>query len=277
LDTTAREDNPEDVVAAWQRALGERGLTAGRFYTVYSPVAAVPIADEARRRRFESKRDADLSEIHQRVHQVEVERAYRIIGVLEKTARDVAEKTVPLLTRALRFWRRRVLFGDAAVFGILLALLLGLSLQLGWWQDAGFQPPWTGARLGPVSMSAVVAVLAALGALGVHFFIRGLAARSLVPWLRGQATQLKLRGDVLSAFLKSTRPWRSIWQAEPAGWTKRTRRHLERVVEDTDTFVQTLNDRFTNPSGDQGPVATSEPVPAGEAVPEAPVAGPQSA
>jgi hypothetical protein len=277
LDTTAREDNPEDVVAAWQRALGERGLTAGRFYTVYSPVAAVPIADEARRRRFESKRDADLSEIHQRVHQVEVERAYRIIGVLEKTARDVAEKTVPLLTRALRFWRRRVLFGDAAVFGILLALLLGLSLQLGWWQDAGFQPPWTGARLGPVSMSAVVAVLAALGALGVHFFIRGLAARSLVPWLRGQATQLKLRGDVLSAFLKSTRPWRSIWQAEPAGWTKRTRRHLERVVEDTDTFVQTLNDRFTNPSGDQGPVATSEPVPASEAVPEAPVAGPQSA
>ena len=258
LDTTAREDNPEDVVAAWQRALGERGLTAGRFYTIYSPVAAVPIADEARRRRFESKRDADLSEIHQRIHQVEVERAYRIIGVLEKTARDIEEKTLPLLTRALAFWRRRVLVGDAVVFGILLALLLGLSIQLGWWQGPGFQPPWAGATVGPVSVSTLVAALAVLGALGVHFFIRGLAARSLAPWLRSQGSALKLRGDVLSAFFKSTRPWRSIWSGQPAGWSKRTRRQLARVVEDTDTYVQTLNDRFTNPSGDERPAGVPE-------------------
>jgi hypothetical protein len=99
--------------------------------------------------------------------------------------------------------------------------------------------------------------MALLGAVGVHFFIRGLAARSLTPWLRGQVAQLKLRGDVLSAFLKSTRPWRSIWHADPAGWTKRTRRQLARVIEDTDTYVQTLNDRFTNPSGDERPVLAS--------------------
>jgi hypothetical protein len=29
LDTAANEDNPEDVVAAWQRAMGEAGLTSG--------------------------------------------------------------------------------------------------------------------------------------------------------------------------------------------------------------------------------------------------------
>lgn len=261
LDTTAREDNPEDVVAAWQRALGERGLTAGRFYTIYSPVAAVQIADEARRQRFESKRDADLSEIHQRIHQVEIERAYRIIGVLEKTARDVEEKTVPLLTRALGFWRRRVLVGDAIVFGILLALLLGLSIQLGWWQGVRFQPPWTGARIGPISVSAIVAALLALGALGVHFIIRGLATRSLIPWLRDQAAQLKLRGDLVFAFLKSTCPWRSIWHVNPAGWTQGTRRELGRVVDDTDTYVQTLNDRFTNPSGDGRPATVGEDAP----------------
>ena len=51
IDTTAREDNPEEVVAAWQRALGERGLTAGRFYTVYNEEASNPIPDEALRRR----------------------------------------------------------------------------------------------------------------------------------------------------------------------------------------------------------------------------------
>ncbi len=66
IDATAREDNPEDVVAAWQRALGLHGLTAGRFYTIYSPDVANVIEDEAKRRRFESKRDADLKEIHGR-------------------------------------------------------------------------------------------------------------------------------------------------------------------------------------------------------------------
>ena len=53
IDTAAREDNPEEVVAAWQRAIGERGLTAGRFFTVYNAEASNPIPDEALRNRFE--------------------------------------------------------------------------------------------------------------------------------------------------------------------------------------------------------------------------------
>jgi len=270
LDTTAREDNPEDVVAAWQRALGERGLTAGRFYAIYSPAAAVPIAEPARRQRFESKRDADLAEIHQRMHQVEVERAYRIVGVLEKTARDIEEKTVPLLTGALRNWRQRVLVGDLVVFGTLAALLLGISIQLGWWQGLVFQPPWAGATLGRVPVSLVVLLLALLAAAGVHFAIRGLATRSLLPWLGKQAAALKLRGNVVAAFARSTRPWRSVFRAEPAGWGRRTRRDLTRVVEDTDTYVQALNDRFTNPSGEPAPQVAGP----GEAgPPEAPAAG----
>ena len=31
IDNAAREDNPEEVFAAWQRALAQKGLTAGRF------------------------------------------------------------------------------------------------------------------------------------------------------------------------------------------------------------------------------------------------------
>ncbi|MCU0766144.1 MAG: dynamin family protein [Gammaproteobacteria bacterium] len=251
LDTTAREDNPEDVIAAWQRALGERGLTAGRFYTVYSPEAAVPIADESLRRRFESKRDADLGEIHQRMHQVEVERAYRIMGVLEKTARDIEEKTVPVVTSALRLWRRRVLAGDAAILALVLVLLFGVSVQLGWWQGLSFQPPWSGDP-GAAKAGTVLGVLALLAGLAIHFGVRSLAARSVLGWLRRQVAAHALRGDVLGMFDRSTRPWRSIFLKRPAGWGRRSRAELSRVLDDTDTYVQTLNDRFTNPSGDEG-------------------------
>jgi predicted GTPase len=37
MDITAKEDNPEEVVAAWQRSLAQAGLTAGRFYRSYNP------------------------------------------------------------------------------------------------------------------------------------------------------------------------------------------------------------------------------------------------
>ena len=90
----------EEVVAAWQRAPGERGLTAGALFSPFiTRRRPALIADEALRRRFEEKRDADLSEIHERMAQVEIERAYRIVGSLEKTARSFEEKVVPALDR----------------------------------------------------------------------------------------------------------------------------------------------------------------------------------
>ena len=43
IDNAAREDNPEEVFGAWQRALAQKGLTAGRFYSTYDLDAAIPI------------------------------------------------------------------------------------------------------------------------------------------------------------------------------------------------------------------------------------------
>jgi hypothetical protein len=52
------------------------------------------------------------------------------------------------------------------------------------------------------------------------------------------------------AFGKNTRPWRSIFFTRPAGWGKRARHPLAEVLAEADRYVQSLNDRFTNPSGD---------------------------
>jgi hypothetical protein len=248
LDTTAREDNPEDVVAAWQRALGEKGLTAGRFFTIYNPDAAVPIEDPALRRRFEGKRDADLADIHGRMQQVEIERAYRIIGTLEKTARDIEEKGVPFLRAALGRWRRRVLWGDALVFTLILVLGLLLGFQLGWWQEVGAGSDGGGLIANPTVGAILVILLLALAA-AIHFGIRGLARKSLLKGLAREAEASEVRGDLVAAFRRSTRPWRSVFSKRPAGWGRRSKRQLHRIIQDTDDYVQTLNDRFTNPSG----------------------------
>jgi len=255
IDTTAREDNPEEVVGAWERALGERGLTAGRFYTIYNPDAAVPIDDEARRARYESKRDTDLAEIHERMKQVETERAYRIVGSLEKTAQDIEEKVVPLLNESIRRWRKRVIWtdilGGAAIVAILVALSLKLGLSSepeGWWAS--------------LTSNAAYAYIAAAGVvilvLAFHFSVRKLAAKSLLPWLRRRASDLKVRGDLGRAFLVNTRPWRSIFSTAPAGWNRSNKNRLKTIHADTDSYIQKLNDRFTNPSGGQGASATGD-------------------
>ncbi|MET0028891.1 MAG: dynamin family protein [Candidatus Thiodiazotropha sp.] len=250
IDTTAKENNPEDVIAAWQRALGERGLTAGRFYAIYSPDAAIPIEDEALRSRYETKRDADLGEIHSRMEEVEIERAYRIVGALEKTARDIEERCVPIITSALRHWRKRVLIGDAVLMGGLLLALLIYSINAGYWQGFHFAPPWLAPEANPfIAVILTVVLVLILG--GIHFGVRALAARSLISGLRKKASELGIKANPVSAFLRSTRPWRSILRKHPAGWGRRSRKQLREVLQSTDTYIQTLNDQFTNPSGSE--------------------------
>ena len=250
LDTTAREDNPEDVVAAWQRALGEKGLTAGRFFAIYNPDLAITIEDEAVRKRFETKRDADLAEIHWRMQHVGIERAYRIVGSLEKNARDIGDKIVPFLSQLLAKWRTWVLWTDVAV----LALLGGWAAYLAKTTDliANATSPngWlTGLIANPITRSMSIITLLVL-AIAIHFIVRTVVRWGLRWGLEKKATALGLRGNIVAAFIHSTRPWRSIFLRTPAGWNRKTRQELQTLISNTDGYVQVLNNRFANPSGD---------------------------
>jgi len=260
IDATAREDNPEDVVAAWQRALGMHGLTAGRFYTIYSPDVANSIDDPAKRLRFETKRDADLKEIHGRMEGVEVERAYRIVATLDKTAKDIRERAVPILSEAVARWRRRTLIMDAVVFGLLLALFEYWSISSGHWKGLSYEPEWLETlrtvRYGPQILAGL---LAAIG-IGAHFGIRRLAALTVLPWVRRHAASEDLRGDLVAAFRANTGNLHSVLLGGLVGWGPGARRRLENVREECDAYVQTLNDSFTNPSG-RHPTATAGKAP----------------
>ena len=279
IDTTAREDNPEEVVAAWQRAMGERGLTAGRFYTIYNPESSVPIEDPKLRERFERKRDADLNEIHSRMQEVEIERAYRIVGALEKTARDIDERIVPALMETLGKWKKRVLWGDAIAFGLLLVLLLTFSIQQDYWQGLSFAPPWWDELLSSPGLLYASGIVLAIVLFGVHYLVRAAAARTLQVTIGRQAAKLGIRGNLRNAFRRNTRPWRSIFSNSPAGWGRGARKRLKQVLQDADTFVQTLNDRFTNPSGSNlASAQKQQPEPAKKPIqqPEVEAAGEQT-
>ncbi len=239
IDSSAREDNLEDIVAAWQRALGEQGLTAGRFYTIYNAEAAPPIADETVRRRLEAKRDHDLAALSERMRQVSVQRAYRIVNNLERTAQAIERQAIPLLNNALEQWRRWVLGAD----GAFLALLAGWL----WWSNR--LPDFGSLARGEAGILAYVwlAVLV-LGIGGVHFTLRRLLAQWVGLALSREAAAVQGYGDLQAAWRKNTSAWRPLAWPSPLGWGHGARKRLRQLHTRVDKHVQNLNDHYAQPN-----------------------------
>ena len=250
MDTTARDDNPEEVVGAWQRALAQEGLTAGRFYSIYNPDVAVVIENETLRARYEAKRDHDLDAIHDRIARVDVERAYRITGALEKLAYHIEEKLVPRLTAYRTQWRRSVLLGDAVLSAVFLLLAVFVTGWLGmrsglqwnvpaWWQGSTANMAW--------SLIGLAGFLFLFGFL--HLRLRKLMARRILKQINRQYAPGLERERLRSAFSFNTRPWVNLFRRLPVGWHSRTRKRLQRVIAEANQNVQSLNNSFTDPSG----------------------------
>jgi hypothetical protein len=220
-------------------------MTAGTFYCIYNESAAVPIGDETDHERYQRRRDKDLAEIYDRIAQVGVERAYRIIGALENTANNIEQHWIPKVATMLKKWRRAVLTTDLVVFGVLFAVLGTLGLMAGVF-SSGVSLSGMGAALGLPSWLLgllVVALLAA--AVWGHFKIRKWHANRLIRSMERCGTV----DEVINAFRYNTRFYRPVLLARPAGWSAGARKKLAAIREVADDFVQALNDRFTNPSG----------------------------
>lgn len=253
IDQTANEDNLDEVFAAWKRALAGSGLTTGCCYAVYNPELAGPIDDEQVRNRLEHRLQSDMQAIHQRIEQVGVERAYRIVGMLKKTVLEINDDIVPRLESYLERWRRAVLWTDAALFGSVFAGFLLLTLWGGYWQGLNLQLPlWSRIAASPLLRNTIAVLLIAV-AVSLHFRVRRAAAARVGRKMIADVADPNRVQNYKRAFSRNTRWWRSIWLHKPAGWRGRTRKSLAAVLEKADDFIRSLNDAFANPSGRPSP------------------------
>lgn len=247
IDVTAQEDNPEEVVSAWQRSLAEVGLVAGRFFRIYNPDVAVPITDPKIKERFEKKRAEDMADIDARIQQIEVERSYRIIGKLEQTAKAIKNQIVNKLSEMHAQWKNKVIMFDAVVFGALAVLIsVILSMTESWDAVSSFT-----AGLSDGSGTSMMILLVLVFAVGyIHFTIRQFVANNMLKKLESE-----LEGDhdlfkqYTMAFKKSTAGYRPMFLNGPAGWNEVTQKSIDEVINEANDYIQELNDRFTNPSG----------------------------
>ncbi|ADV46383.1 dynamin family protein [Nitratifractor salsuginis] len=227
IDTTAREDNLEDVIGAWQRALSQKGLIAGNFYAIYNESAKQPIDDPAIAERLERKRNEDLAKIYERMEGVKVERAYRITKALEDFAKEIENKKLPAIREALQRWGRRVLLAD-----FLMALLLAggaASLFV------------TGVLPGTLPLIAGAGAVGLLLLILFHFMMRAKIARSEIK--KAEAQDPKLAG----ALRKRTRWYRPILSLWSGGWFRRTEERLANIIEYSRAAIRRLNDQYVTP------------------------------
>ena len=246
IDTTAAEDNLEDVVAAWQRAIAQGGLVSGSFHTLYNEDAAVKIEDEGLKQRYKKKRDADLHEITKRIAQVSVERAYRIIGALESFSNRIEKEIVPELQTAVGVWKKRVLLADVIVLIPLLVFFLAYTISHGYWQGFNFVIPGSSAEGGYSGLMSKLSLAAAgVGFVLVHFFLRS----SIAKWYARGLAEDGYYGNLRAAFLKNTRWYKSLFFSRLTGWDQKAKEKISELRDSADGFVQNLNDQYTNPSG----------------------------
>ncbi|MBX3616762.1 dynamin family protein [Nitrosomonas sp.] len=250
IDVTAQEDNPEEVVSAWQRSLAEVGLVTGRFYRIYNPSAAVPIANPHIRQRFEKKREEDMADINARIRQIEVERSYRIVGKLEQTAKSIKNHFVVKLSDMLNRWKSKVMLFDSLAF-ISLVLLAGTGLHM---TDSWNLLPMFQEKLQQHdTASIVIAALLVITILYIHFSIRRAVANSLLKKLASElGNDQDTYKQFMQAFNKSTAAIRPMFLKGPSGWNETTQQTIDEVINEANDYIQSLNDQFTNPSGNGG-------------------------
>ena len=239
MDSTAKEDNAEQVVAAWQRAIVSTGLSTGRFYCIYNERIAPEIEDEHLRKRYKDKLAIDMNEILNRMQDVKIERVYRIIGTLENIANKIEQSAVPQVKQAVASWSNSVLKTDAVLYILLIAAVLGLVSYMGL-TDVILE------ELGRNVIAQGGIVIATIGILGsIHFWVRRKVANRIAKTLPTDNGP----GNIAAAFLKNTRPRYSVFFKNPAGWGRRALKIIDNVRNEADTYVKTLNDNFADPMG----------------------------
>ncbi len=233
IDTTAKEDNLEDVIGSWQRALAQEGLISGNFYGIYNETAANPMENEELSKRLKGKKDADLEKIIERMDKVGVERAYRIIKSLEDHARDIKTEKIPLLQEALTSWNKKVLWADLTIIGTLFVAFVFLQITFGI-----FEPLFATQQMMVIGGGVSFILL-----LMIHIKVSSfMSHHESKKWLKRDES-------ISKAIIHNARWWKSIFGFRRSKWNAGSIDKLNKITADARESIQKLNDQFVSPAG----------------------------
>ena len=165
---------------------------------------------------------------------------------------------MPRIKEFLLKWRRKTLWLDGIIFGGLLLSFIAVTIWAGYWEGLSLKLPFVdNLPGGKYTLYGLLGVLV-LAAAYIHVSVRQWAAKTSSNKLLKKINDPESLPNYTRAFRKNSAWYRSIFRRQPAGWTKRAKQRLVKILENNNAFVQNLNDMYTNPSGDKTYLSTKD-------------------
>ena len=215
-EITLDANKTKEIIASWQRRLAELGIHTGQFIVL-------------------SDSSSSISEIDQRLVNIENDRSYRVLYSLEKSIRDINDVYIPEVEEHLTIWKDRINMSTLIVLGFIITLLLFAEITMGVVQLL-FDP-----IIGPVFILVLIAFLVPL-----HLMMAKVHARFIITRLQDRQKKLNLTENLSGLFEQSLTFWRILLPInEPVGKNKKNRTRINLLIEQTKDMVQELNDQFS--------------------------------
>jgi hypothetical protein len=231
-EITIEDSKKEDIIHLWEQKLATLGIHTGQF---------ILLSDES-----QSDSDTALTEIDQRLANIENDRSYRVINSLEKSIQDIHQVYFPEVESSLTTWNDRVNMSTLIILGFIVTLLVAAEISFGI-VDLFFDP-----IIGPILLLIIVAIV-----LPLHLIMARVHAKFIMNKLQERQKALNLSENLTGLFAKSLSFWRMILPInEPVGKNKQTRKQCDELIEQTKDIVQSLNDQFNHYQQDD-PYTTS--------------------
>ncbi len=205
-----------EIIGTWRRRLLELGITTGEFVVL--------------------TQTGDFSTIQRRINNLDTDRSYRILNVLEKSIRAVEDVYVPEVRGAIETWKDRTNMTTLIVLGFLVTLLLFAEITLGV-LDVLIDPIF-----GPIFLLALMAVL-----LPLHVIVGKVHAKLISNQLYERQRQLNIPENLVGMFEKGLTFWRIVMPMKSTiADNKKYRKRVQQLLEKSKDLVQSLNDQFSH-------------------------------
>ncbi|MCK5830076.1 MAG: hypothetical protein KAH20_07200 [Methylococcales bacterium] len=206
-----------EIITSWQRRLSDLGIHTGQFILL-------------------SNNNSSLTEIDQRLANIENDRSYRVLNSLEQSIRDINDVYFPEVETYLSTWKDRVNTSTLIILGFIVVLLVFAEITMGVVQLL-FDP-----IIGPAFILALIAFLVPL-----HLMMSKVHAKFIMSTLDKRQKKLNLNENLSGLFEKSLTFWRMILpNKEPVGKNKKTKIKIDNLIEQTKDIVQAQNDQFNH-------------------------------
>lgn len=212
-----------EIINSWQQRLANLGLNTGHY---------IVLSDS------DDSRLDGIRAIDERLANVENDRSYRVLSTLEKSVRDIEEVLMPEVQNALIQWKERSNASTLIVMGFLVTIMLFAEITMGGIVLNSIVDP----IMGPIILLIFMAFF-----IPLHLAISKIHAKFIIKQLHKRQKELNLIENLEGLFEKSLGFWRTLLpRTEPYGNSRKNRKKIKLLIEETKELVQSLNDAFSH-------------------------------